>query len=126
MEVRSRRDPPPASVVQVGGLGPFDNDAAVDWFIELEEDEQADLEELRAALRGVHENVRKAYAAATIVAASRGTVSGELDSAVSDWIEILPNHPDDSDIDLALSALDALERAYVGRDVAPESRMRWC
>lgn len=94
------------------GDGPFDNDDAADWVYELEA--AHDFDAVRAVLRSVAGSA--AYlespggsvgiAAAEVVAAARTPPPSTLPAAVVAWIAAHAAEVSDSDVTLALAAVD--------------------
>lgn len=105
------------------GAGPFENDDAVDWVWELEDDTDGAL--LIAAFDAVVQlpsgeqpeapESSNALAAAEVVASARGHRSGELPTEAEEWIG---RHAEDVDDDLVALASAAVDRVLSDSELA--------
>ena len=95
------------------GAGNFENDSALDWVVDLEDQEGMELVLQTLAERG--EGGEGILAAAEVVAALNGNASAELPEEVVDWIVDKPAPGDD----FTRSALDGVEWVWSA------SELRW-
>ncbi len=100
------------------GPGSFQNDAAVEWLVELEgEDEQYVLDALSAVAeaddgeRIDEETAAIAIAAAEVVAASRGKAAPRVPETIPAWIEDNEEAFEDEDVLLARGAVERVKGA---------------
>ncbi len=104
------------------GSGPFENDSALDWVIELQRSADREfplgvLHRLAAAGPGDGREGEVGVAAAETIAASRGWPAESLPGGVRDWLERTGGLAEASAAELALRAIDAIE--------GEASELRW-
>lgn len=108
------------------GVGPFDNDDAVDWAYELEE--SSGVEAIQAALDAVEPDTyleapdcSMALAAAEVVAALNGQPHESLPLEVSSWVADHSDEIDEDLLGLALLAIHRIETESELKDLWEES-----
>lgn len=104
------------------GAGPFENDGALDWVLQLKKSGDPDFP--RNYLFGLDTDDRisagdgeRGVAAAETIAASRGRASGRLPSGLRRWLAVTGTQADDVTAELALRVVD--------RIAGDDSGLRW-